>query len=92
MKSASSGDYAAGDDDGCDTTRPADASSDVSTEPHENDGRAELGALPAPTADLFILVGAVLADRASREHAAQPGVEEILRRAVAQAAVLREKV
>jgi hypothetical protein len=89
VKAVLSGGYAVGDDDGRDTTRPADASSDVSTAPHENDGRAGNGALPAPTADLFIMAGAVLADRASREHADQTGVEEILRRAVAQAAALR---
>jgi hypothetical protein len=92
VKSASSGDYAASDYDGRGTTRPADASSGVSTEIHENDGRAGPGALPAPTADLFIMAGAVLADRASREHADQTGVEVILRRAVAQAAALRGEV
>ena len=63
MKSASSGDYAAGDDDGRDTTRTADASSDVSTKADARDEDGDKRPLPAVTMDLFVSAGALLAER-----------------------------
>ena len=46
-------------------------------------------ALPAPTADLFVTAGAIAAERAAQCGAPRSRVEEILRRAVDQAAALR---
>jgi integrase len=45
--------------------------------------------LPPPTADMFITAGAIVAERAARGAAPRSAVEEILRRAVNQAAALR---
>ncbi len=48
--------------------------------------------LPRPPADLFIAAGAIAAERAARGGASRRRIEDILRRAVDQAAVLREAV
>jgi len=48
--------------------------------------------LPRPPADLFIAAGAIAAERAARGGASRGRIEDILRRAVDQAAVLREAV
>jgi hypothetical protein len=45
--------------------------------------------LPAPTPELFITAGAIVADRAAHGRAERWKVEEILRRAVDQAGALR---
>ncbi len=78
---------AEGDDRGA--TRPADASKQAETDPHEGDVSEGPSPLPAPTAELFIFAGVLAAEHAAREHAGRSRVEEILRRAVDQSAVLR---
>jgi hypothetical protein len=45
--------------------------------------------LPPVPADLFISAGAIVAERAARGAASRSRVEDILRRAVDQAAALR---
>ena len=78
---------AQGDDRGA--TRPADASVQVRTKHHDDDVQSGSRLLPSPTAEQFIVAGAVVAERASRGRAGRWQVEEILRRAVDQAAALR---
>jgi hypothetical protein len=46
-------------------------------------------AIPEPTPDIFIAAGAIAAERAARGGGSRSRVEEILRRAVDQAAALR---
>ena len=84
MKSASSGDYAATDDNGRDGTRPADASSDVSTDANAHDEAGDTELLPALTPELFVAAGALVAKRVAGEGAGATQVEEVLRRAVDQ--------
>ncbi len=71
------------------STRPPDASGRVATGLHGGDSREPEPALPEPTQDLFIAAGAIAAECAARGHAPRVQVEEILRRAVDQAAALR---
>jgi hypothetical protein len=71
------------------STRPPDASGRVATELDGGDSREPEPRLLAPTPDLFIAAGAIAAERAARGQAPRVQVEEILRRAVDQAAALR---
>ena len=70
------------------STKPRDASERVATELDASDIREPGSPLPAPSPDLFITAGAALAGRAARSQVARTVVEEILRRAVHQAALL----
>jgi hypothetical protein len=88
VKSASSGDYAAGDDDGRDTTRPADASSDVSTNTNARDVSVDPKPLPEPTTELFVAAGALVAERLERERAGPLQIKEVLQRVVEQCVAL----
>jgi hypothetical protein len=74
------------------STRPADASGRVATELQEGDDRGVPSPLPTPTSELFITAGAIVAEQAARDHAAWIKVQEILRRAVDQAAAVRGEV
>ncbi len=84
-----SGSYLSTDSDEQGSTQPVDASKHVEKGPHGDDVLEGLSPLPAPTAELFIFAGILAAEHASREHAGRSRVEEILRRAVDQSAVLR---
>ena len=88
MKAVLSGDYAAGDDDGRDTTRPADASSDVTTRADAHDDNVDTKSLPEPTRELFVAAGALVAKRLACEGANPGQVEEALRRVVDQCVAL----
>jgi hypothetical protein len=70
------------------STHDANASASSPSWIDEGDIREPGSPLPAPTGELFISAGALLADRAARDRAAKFRVEEILRRAVDQAAAL----
>jgi hypothetical protein len=70
----------------------SDASGHVATERDAGDVRQPSSPLPAPSAELFIAAGVALAQSATRTGAAQPTIEEILKRAVDQAAALRGEV
>jgi hypothetical protein len=78
----SSGVYGSTDGDGRDGTRPADASSEVSTDDVVHDGTAETDPLPELTAELFVAAGALVAEGLAREHAGAERVEEVLQRVV----------
>jgi hypothetical protein len=56
------------------------------------DSQALSPTLPDPSPDLFIAAGVAAAEGAARAGAPRSSVEEILRRAVDQAAVLRPEV
>ncbi len=74
------------------STKPADASGHVATERDAGDLREPSSPLPAASAELFITAGVALAESAARTGAPRPAVEEILKRAVDQAAALRAGV
>ena len=71
---------------------PPDASGRIATEPDAGDVQRLSSPLPAPAPELFIAAGAAAADGAARTGATRSAVEEILRRAVDQAAALRGEV
>jgi len=70
------------------STPPAEASGCVPNEP-EGETRKPPPALPAPTPELFLTAGTIVADWAAREHAEYSKVEALLRRAVDQAVAIR---
>ena len=74
------------------STNPADASGRIATAPHADDVQGLSAPLPAPPPELFIAAGIAAADNAARTAAPRSAVEEILRRAVDQAAALRAEV
>ncbi len=69
--------------------RPPDASVQVSTETVAGDSADDAVRLPNVTPDLFLAAGVILADLATRSLASPADVEDVLRRAVQQAIVLR---
>jgi hypothetical protein len=77
------------DGDNRGSTERSDASRRVPTSPDAGDTREDPAALPSPTPEMFITAGAILAERAARERAEPSTVQEILRRAMDQAAALR---
>jgi hypothetical protein len=60
--------------------------------PDAGDIREPSSPLPAPTPELFMAAGVAVAEGAARTGALRPAVEEILKRAVDQAAALRGEV
>jgi len=84
--------YAAPDLHQRSSTKPADASGRVATAPGAGDTQGPSSPLPAPSPELFIAAGVAAADNAARTGAPRSAVEEILRRAVDQAAALRGEV
>ena len=68
---------------------PPDASGRVATARDAGDVQPPL---PAPSPELFIAAGIAAADGAARTGATRSAVEEILRRAIDQAAALRAEV
>lgn len=77
--------------DGRGSTRPADASGHVATEPDGGDvqGSAPRLSLPSPSPELFIAAGAIVAGRAASAHQPRSAVDGYLRRAMDQADALR---
>jgi hypothetical protein len=71
------------------STQPSDASGPVETELEEGDSGEPPLPLPSPTTELFITAGAIVAERASSGGAPRSRVEDMLRRAIDQAASLR---
>lgn len=71
------------------STQPSDASGPVETELEEGDSGEPPLPLPSPTSDLFIIAGAIAAEHAARGGAPRSRVEDMLRRAIDQAASLR---
>jgi len=88
VKTASCGDYAVSDDDGRDTTRPADASSDVSTRANARDDNVDTKPLPEPTTELFVAAGALVTERLERERAGPSQIKGVLQRVVEQCVAL----
>ena len=88
MKSVSSGNYVDTDGDGDESTRSADASSDVSTIRDPHDDNADRRPLPAVTADLFVAAGAHLAERLRHGHAEPAKIKEVVRRVIDQCVAL----
>ena len=88
MKSVLSGDYAASDGDGRDTTHPADASSDVTTKADAHDDNVDTKPLPEPTTELFVAAGALVAERLKGERAGPSQIKEVLQRVVEQCVAL----
>jgi hypothetical protein len=80
--------YATPDGDGRGSTRSLDASGRVATDLDASDAEA-VSALPALSPDLFITAGALAANHAAQSRWARSRIEELLRRAVDQAAALR---
>ncbi len=74
------------------STIPADASGRVAIAVHAGDTQERSSPLPDPSPELFIAAGIAVAEGASRAGAPRSAVEEILRRAVDQAAALRAEV
>ena len=81
VKSASS-DYAAWDGDGRHATRPADASSYVSTDSDARDDNPNIKPLPEPTADLSVAAGALVTERLGCQGAEPSQVKEAIQRVV----------
>jgi integrase len=71
------------------STQPSDASGPVETELEGGDSGEPPLPLPSPTSDLFIIAGAIAAEHAARGGAPRSRVEDMLRRAIDQAASLR---
>jgi len=84
VKSAPSRDNVVTDGDGGKPARPADASSDVSTEADAHDGNVDRKSLPALTTGLFVMAGAVVAERLACADAKPSQVEEVLQRVIEQ--------
>ncbi len=84
--------YAAPDLHPRSSTKPADASGRIATAPDAGDIQERSSPLPAPSAELFIAAGIAVAEGASRAGAPRSAVEQLLRRAVDQAAALRGAV
>jgi hypothetical protein len=74
------------------STNRADASGRIAMAPDAGDIQERSSPLPAPSPELFIAAGVAAADGAVRAGAPRSAVEEILRRAVDQAAALRGEV
>lgn len=71
------------------STEPPDASRRIATAPDAAHDLGTKGALPAPTADLFLAAGTTIAALASQAQQAASDVERFLRRALDQAAAAR---
>jgi hypothetical protein len=82
--------YGSSESDEKSSTEPSDASGRVATSLQASDVPSTPPPLPAPSPDLFLAAGAVVAEWAARRQETRSRVEEILRRAVEQAAALRE--
>jgi len=87
-----SGTYECSRSDAEGSREPPEASDRVAKAPEEHRGEWTPSSLPTPSPDLFLVAGAVAADRAALSHAAPADVEQILKRAVEQAAALRARV
>ncbi len=74
------------------STNPADASGRIAIAPDAGDTRERSSPLPVPSPELFIAAGVALAEGAARTGAPRSAVEEILKRALDQAASLRGEV
>ena len=74
------------------STKPPDASGRIATATDAGDVPGPFSPLPAPSPELFIAAGVAAAENAARAGAPRSAVEEILRRAVDQAAALRAEV
>jgi hypothetical protein len=88
VKSASSSVYGSTDGDGCGVTRPAEASSDVSTDDVAHDGTVDAQPLPEPAIDLFVAAGALVAAGLALERAGPSRVEDVLQRVAEQCVAL----
>jgi hypothetical protein len=87
-----SGTYATLENSLAGSTRPLDASGRVATETVAGDTVSGAHGLPSVTPDLFLAAGFIVADLASRSLAEPSILEQVLRRAVHQAAALREQL
>jgi hypothetical protein len=80
--------YGTSEGDGQSPTEPADASGRIARALHDGDDQGTLSPLPAPSAELFIVAGAIVAARAAEDGQEPSEVEQFLRRAVDQASAL----